>query len=130
SSSLALTALLALVLAAPAQAALIAAGSVDGGGRGFATDNDVTNTCGVPVVGPCQLPDTDAALGQLVLNAFNLAGGDLQVLVSVQTATLASGPGTLNRLDSTGTQVTNLGAVSHTFVGVVSATDFVGPVPG
>lgn len=107
----------------PAEPALIAAGSVDGGGRFFAVDQDATNTCGVLVVGPCQLPDLDAALNSLVTGAFATAGGDLTVGFAVQT----SDKGPVNRLDSTGTQFSNVGAVSHTFIGVISDTGFIGP---
>jgi len=117
-----------LLLVGTADASLILSGSFDGGGTVFAVDNDLTTTCGSPVVGPCQLPDTDPTLGSLALNPALFAGGDLSIQASVQTADTATGTSTINRLDSTGTQVTNNGAVSHTFSIAVGATDFVGPV--
>lgn len=105
------------------EASLIAAGSVDGGGRFFAVDQQAVNTCGAVVVGPCQLPDLDPAVGSLVTGAFATGGGDLTVGFAVQT----SDKGTVNRLDSTGTQFSNIGDAAHTFIGVISDTDFLGP---
>jgi hypothetical protein len=120
----------ALVLAAglvlwagPSDATLQIAASIDGGGTIFAIDNDVTSTCASPAVGPCQLPDSDPALGSLVLAPASAGGGDLDVQASVQTADV----GLLNRLDSTGTQFTNTGAVAHTFTVAIGATSFTGP---
>jgi hypothetical protein len=121
-SALALT----LTLAAPAQATLIVAGSVDGGGTIFAVDNSLVATCGTPVVGPCQLPDLSPVSGLLVIGQHEIAG-NLLVLPTVQTADVATVPGTLNRLDSTGTQFTNNDAVAHTVSVAVGATDFQGP---
>lgn len=109
----------------PAEPALIASASIDGAGTIFAIDQDATSTCGAPVVGPCQLPDTDPTVGVLVTGSF--ISGDLSVLVSVQTVDVATVPGTVNRLDSTGTQVTNTGLVSRAFAVAVGATDFLGP---
>ena len=119
---------LALVPLGPADGALIVSSSIDGGPVIFAIDNSALNTCGTPVAGPCQLPDTDPALGSLALNPFLTAGGDVSVQASLQTADIATVPGTVNRLDSTGTQVTNTGAVSHSFAVAIGATDFQGPV--
>jgi hypothetical protein len=120
----------ALVLAAsialwsgPGEAALIASASFDGGGTIFAIDNNFTSTCGSPVVGPCQLPDQNPALGALTLGSNTAAGGDLDVQVSIQTAD----SGSVNRLDSTGTQFTNNGLVSHAFTVAIGATNFTGP---
>jgi len=113
-------------LATGAEAALIASASVDGGGTIFAIDNDLTSTCGSPVVGPCQLPDIDPTLHRLVVGAHTISG-TLLVLPTVQTADVATGAGTVNRLDSTGTQFTNNDAVSHAVSVAISATDFFGP---
>lgn len=108
------------------EGALIAGASVDGGGTVFAIDNSGVSTCGSPAIGPCQLPDADPTVGSLVINGFGL-GGDILVQATVQTQDVATGPGTFNRLDTTGTQVTNNGAVSHNVQVVVSANNFVGP---
>jgi hypothetical protein len=124
---LAVLAFALLAVPPPAHAILQVSSSVDGGGVVFARDNQTTSTCGSPVVGPCQLPDTDPALGSLIINSYTAAGGDLSVLISVQTADVATGSG-FNRLDSTGTQVTNNSTTtSHTFVVAIGATDFSGP---
>jgi hypothetical protein len=109
-----------------AEGALIASASVDGGGTIFAIDNDLTSTCGSPVVGPCQLPDIDPTLNRLVVGAHTI-GGNLLVLPTVQTADVATGAGTFNRLDSTGTQFTNNDTVSHAVSVAIGATDFFGP---
>lgn len=107
----------------PSEATLVIAASVDGGGTIFAIDNNLTSTCASPAVGPCQLPDTDPVLGSLVLAPASAGGGDLSIQTSVQTADA----GLVNRLDSTGTQFTNNGAVSHSFSVAIGATDFTGP---
>lgn len=106
-----------------AEAALIAGASIDGGGRVFAVDNDFTSTCGAVVTGPCQLPDLDPTANSLVTGAHTTGGGDLTVGFAVQT----SDKGAVNRLDSTGTQFSNIGAVAHTFIAVIGDTDFIGP---
>jgi hypothetical protein len=118
---------LALGLLAPAasEAVLRLASSIDGGGTITAIDNQIVNTCPTPLVGPCQVPDIDPALGTLTLASSTAAGGDLLINVSVQTQTI----GGFNRLDSTGTQVTNLSTITaHEFAVAIGATDFIGPV--
>jgi len=117
---------LVLATAVTSEAALIASASVDGGGIIFAVDNQFVNTCGSPVVGPCQLPDTDPTLGSLVIGSHTISG-NLLVLPTVQTQDIASVPGTINRLDSTGTQFTNNDTVSHSVQVAIGATDFFGP---
>lgn len=112
-----------LFTAVPAGASLIAAASIDGGGRIFAVDQDATNTCAAIVTGPCQLPDLDPTLNSLITGGHVTGGGDLTVGFAAQT----SDKGPVNRLDSTGTQFTNIGAVSHTFIAVISDTNFLGP---
>jgi hypothetical protein len=117
----------ALALLAPtaSDAVLRLASSIDGGGTITAIDNQLVNTCPTPLVGPCQLPDIDPTLGTLTLASTTAAGGDLLINVSVQTQTI----GGFNRLDSTGTQVTNLSTITaHDFAVAIGATDFVGPV--
>ena len=117
----------ALGLGAPAGATLIISGSFDGQAAVFAIDNDATSTCGAVAVG-CQLPDLDPTVGTLTLAPTNAGtGGGLQIQGSVQTSDKATVPGTLNRLDSTGTQVTAVSG-THTYVVAISDTGFVGPV--
>lgn len=121
---------LALVaaLGAPAQASLIISGSFDGGAPVFAIDNSAVNTCGAIAVG-CQLPDLDPTVGVLTLGPTTVgAGGGLNVQGTVQTSDKATVPGTINRLDSTGTQVTNTSGVAHSYIVTISDTNFVGPV--
>lgn len=114
-------------LAIPAEATLLISGSFDGGAAVFAIDNDTTNTCGAIAVG-CQLPDTDPTLGTLTLNPTSVGtGGGLNVQGTVQTSDKATGGATINRLDSTGTQVTAVSG-NHTFIVAVSDTGFIGPV--
>lgn len=111
----------------PAEATLIISGSFDGGAPVFAIDNSLVSTCGAVAVG-CQLPDLDPTVGVLTLAPTNAGtGGGLSIQGSVQTSDKATVPGTLNRLDSTGTQVTSVTG-SHTFVVAISDTSFVGPV--
>lgn len=113
--------------AMPAQATLIISGSFDGGAPVFAIDNSAVSTCGAVAVG-CQLPDLDPTVGVLTLGATNTGtGGGLNVQGTVQTSDKATVPGTINRLDSTGTQVTATSG-SHTYVVAVSDTNFVGPI--
>jgi hypothetical protein len=120
-------AVLSLLLASPASATLLLSGSFDGQAAVFAVDNDATSTCGAIAVG-CQLPDQDPAIGTLTLTPTSAgAGGGLQIQGSVQTSDKATVPGTVNRLDSTGTQVTAISG-THTFAVVVSDTNFIGPV--
>jgi hypothetical protein len=107
----------------PSEATLRLAASIDGGGTIVAIDNDLTSTCASPIVGPCQLPDANPALGALTLLPASAGGGDLDIQASVQTADA----GAVNRLDSTGTQFTNNGAVAHTFTIAIGATSFTGP---
>lgn len=110
-----------------AQASLIISGSFDGGAAVIAKDNDVTSTCGAIAVG-CQLPDQDPTVGVLTLGPTTAGtGGGLNIQGTVQTSDKATGPGTLNRLDSTGTQVTATTG-THTYAVVISDTSFVGPV--
>jgi hypothetical protein len=119
-SALALTG----ALVAPAQATLLISGSFDGGAAVFAIDNDATSTCGAIAVG-CQLPDLDPTVGVLTLGPTNAGtGGTLNIQGSVQT----SDAGAVNRLDSTGTQVTNTGLTAHSFVVAISDINFEGPV--
>jgi hypothetical protein len=114
---------LVATLGTPAQAALIVSGSFDGGATVFAIDNSLVNTCGAVASG-CQLPDTDPTVGSLVISPFLAgAGGGLSVQTSVQTAD----KGLVNRLDSTGTQVTNTSGVAHTFAVAIGDTNFIGP---
>jgi hypothetical protein len=115
-------------LAAPAQAdTLRISGSFDGGAAVFAIDNQIVNTCGAVAVG-CQLPDLDPAVGTLTLAPTTVGtGGGLVVQGTVQTSDKATVPGSINRLDSTGTQVTAVSG-SHTYVVTISDTGFVGPV--
>jgi hypothetical protein len=116
-----------LLLAGPASATLQLSASFDGGAAVFAIDNSGVNTCGAIAVG-CQLPDQDPAIGTLTLNPTSAgAGGGLSIQGTVQTSDKASVPGTINRLDSTGTQVTATSG-THTFAVVVSDTNFIGPV--
>jgi hypothetical protein len=119
-----LTALaLSLALVSPAQAILIISGSFDGGATVFAIDNDATSTCGAIAVG-CQLPDLDPTVGTLTLGPTSAGtGGTLNIQGSVQT----SDAGAINRLDSTGTQVTNTGTTAHSFVVAIGDTNFLGP---
>lgn len=118
---------LALALVTPAQATLIISGSFDGGAPVFAIDNNLTSTCGAVAVG-CQLPDLDPAVGTLTLGPTNTGtGGGLNVQGTVQTSDKATVPGTFNRLDSTGTQVTATSG-THTYAVAISDTNFVGPV--
>jgi len=117
------TALLA-GLSTSAHALLILSASIDGGASIFARDNDATNTCPAIVIGGCQLPDIDPTVGILTLLSTTAgAGGDLAIGISTQTQDI----GGLNRLDSTGTQITNNGVVSHAISLAVGATDFAGP---
>lgn len=117
---------LALALASPAQATLMVSGSFDGQAAVFAIDNSVLSTCGAIAVG-CQVPDLDPAIGVLVLGPTNAGvGGGLSIQGTVQTSDKGGAPGTLNRLDSTGTQVTsNVG--THTYVVAIGDTNFTGP---
>jgi hypothetical protein len=120
--------LLVLTAPLPASALLQISSSTDGGGIIFARDNQIVNTCGSPAVGPCQIPDLDPTIGSLATGAYTTAGGDVSVQVSVQTSNTATGPGTLNRLDSTGTQVTNNSTTTaHTFAVAISDINFNGP---
>jgi hypothetical protein len=115
---------LSLALVTPAQATLMLSGSFDGGAPVIARDNDITNTCGAIAVG-CQLPDLDPTVGILVLGPTSAGtGGTLNIQGTVQT----SDAGTVNRLDSTGTQVTNLGTTAHSFVVAIGDINFLGPV--
>jgi len=68
----------------------------------------------------------DPTLGTLVVGSHTISG-NLLVLPTVQTADVATVPGTINRLDSTGTQFTNLDTVSHSILVAIGATDFQGP---
>jgi hypothetical protein len=125
----ALVGALALVAAsgAPAHAILMVSGSFDGGGTVFAVDNSVVSTCGAIAVG-CQLPDLDPAIGSLVLGPTSAGtGGGLLIQGTVQTSDFAGVPGTVNRLDSTGTQVTAI-VGTHTYAVAISDTNFIGPV--
>jgi hypothetical protein len=118
---------LGVLWAGTAQAALIVSGSFDGGAAVFAVDNQVINTCGAVAVG-CQLPDLDPAVGTLTLGPTSAGtGGGLNIQGTVQTSDKATVPGTINRLDSTGTQVTAV-VGTHTYIVAVSDTGFVGPV--
>jgi hypothetical protein len=115
---------LTLALVAPAQAILLISGSFDGGAAVFAIDNDVTSTCGAIAVG-CQLPDLDPTVGILTLGPTSAGtDGTLNIQGSVQT----SDAGAVNRLDSTGTQVTNTGTTAHSFVVAIGDINFEGPV--
>lgn len=117
----------AVLWVAPVDAALIVSGSFDGGGAVFAIDNNTTNTCGAVAVN-CQLPDQDPTLGTLTLAPTTAGtGGGLNIQGTVQTSDKATVPGTINRLDSTGTQVTAVTG-THTYVIAISDTNFVGPV--
>ena len=58
-----------------AHAVLRLAISIDGGPTVIAIDNDTTNTCASPIVGPCQLPDIDPTVGTLTVGAVTAAGG-------------------------------------------------------
>jgi hypothetical protein len=100
-------------------------GSFDGGAPVFAIDNSAVSTCGAIAVG-CQLPDLDPTVGVLVLGPTSVGVG-VDVQGTVQTADVAAGAGGINRLDSTGTQVTNTSAQAHSFIVAVSATGFTGP---
>jgi hypothetical protein len=111
-----------------AEATLLLRASFDGGGTVSAIDNDLTATCASPIVGPCQVPDTNPTLGILALAGDSAAGGDLLVDFNVHTQSIASGPGALNLLNSAGISITNVGAISHAFQFAVGATDFEGPV--
>jgi len=113
---------LTAALSAPAHAALMVSGSFDGMAPVFALDNSVVSTCGAVAVG-CQLPDLDPTVGVLVLAPTSAgAGGGLSVQGTVQTAD----KGTVNRLDSTGTQVTAVTG-SHSYIVTIGDTGFVGP---
>jgi hypothetical protein len=118
-----------LTLPVNAHAILQLGASIDGGGTITAIDNDLTNTCGPPpIIGPCQLPDINPTLGTLTIGNTTAAGGDLDIQTSVHTQNVSGGPGLMNRLDSTGTQFTNLSSTSsHTFSVAIGATDFLGP---
>jgi hypothetical protein len=116
-----------LVPTLPADATLIVSGSFDGGAPVFAIDNSAVSTCGAVAVG-CQLPDLDPTVGILTLAPTTAgAGGGLNIQGTVQTSDRPNGGSTLNRLDSTGTQVTALSG-DHTFVVAVGDTNFIGPV--
>ena len=110
-----------------AHAALRLGASVDGGATIIAIDNDATSTCPAIVVGGCQLPDVDPTVGNLTLLTTIAAFGDLNIGISTQMSDISSGPGFLNRLDSTGTQVTNNGTIAHSLSMAISSTDFAGP---
>jgi hypothetical protein len=121
-------AVIALMCLPPTAHAVLRLGaSVDGGATIFAIDNDATSTCPSPVVGGCQLPDVDPTVGNLTLLTVIGAFGDLNIGISTQMSDIASGPGFLNRLDTTGTQVTNNGAIAHSLSMAISSTDFAGP---
>jgi len=111
----------------PAQATLLISGSFDGGGAVFAVDNSAVNTCGAIAVN-CQLPDLDPTVGTLTLGPTSVgSGGGLSVQGTVQTSDKATVPGTINRLDSTGTQVTAVSG-THTYIVTIGDTGFIGPV--
>lgn len=118
---------LAVFYVAPAEATLMVSGSFDGGAAVFAIDNNTTNTCGAVAVG-CQLPDLDPTVGTLTLGPTSAGtAGGLNIQGTVQTSDKATTPGTFNRLDSTGTQVTAVSG-THTYIVAISDNNFVGPV--
>jgi hypothetical protein len=101
-------------------------GSFDGQAPVIAIDNSLVSTCGAVAAG-CQLPDLDPTVGVLTLAPTSTgAGGGLSVQGTVQTSDKAVGTSTVNRLDSTGTQVTALSG-SHTYLVTIGDTGFVGP---
>jgi len=117
----------ALALPLQAHAVLRLAMTIDSTITVTAIDNSTVNTCTSPITVSCQLPDIDPAAGTLTLGPALAAGGALDIEISVQTQDVAGGPGLLNRIDSTGTQVTNNGTVEHTLSIAIGATDFAGP---
>lgn len=113
-------------LGAPAHAALMVSGTFDGQAPVVAIDNSLVSTCGAVAAG-CQLPDLDPTVGVLTLAPTSTgAGGGLSVQGTVQTSDKATGSSTVNRLDSTGTQVTAITG-SHTFLVTIGDTSFIGP---
>src|SRR5215467_8736678 len=113
-AALAVAGIAAVSVPSNAHAVLRLAMSIDSTITVTAIDNSTVNTCTSPITVSCQLPDIDPAAGTLTLGPALAAGGALDIEISVQTQDVAGGPGLLNRIDSTGTQVTNNDTASHT----------------
>jgi hypothetical protein len=114
------------LLTAPAQAALVLSASFDGTVVVTGQDQVFVGTCTNPITISCTLADVNPSVG--ILETASNSFSNVQFLSTVQTQDIATIPGTINRLDSTGTQVTNNDTVSHIIAIAVGATDFQGPV--
>ena len=69
--------------------------------------------------------DVNPAVGSL--GTIGALVGTINVSFSLQTSDKSAGPGGLNTLSSSGTQIENIGALADTILFTISDTDFLGP---